>query len=76
VEKSREERLKKMQELEQRAEASTRKLEEKERRRAEELELKQSGDEEDDDSDDWIVSDDSEAVCFFSIPFRFVFKFV
>jgi hypothetical protein len=62
--KSREERGKKFEDIERRAEIATQKFEEKERRRAEERELKlvgrDDGSEGSDDSDDFIVSDESE----------------
>ena len=62
--KSREERRKKFEDVERRAEIATRKLEEKERRRAEERELRlagrDDGSEASEESDDFIVSDDSE----------------
>lgn len=59
MEKSREERAEKFRDLERRAEINTRKLEEKERKRAEERELEQSGeDDASDESSDFIVSDE------------------
>ncbi len=62
--KSREERRKKFEDVERRAEIATRKLEEKERRRTEERELRlagrDDGSEASEESDDFIVSDESD----------------
>ena len=59
--KSREERAEKFRDLERRAELNTRKLEEKERKRAEEREFEQSGeDEASDNSSDFIVRSDND----------------